>query len=977
MCEMIMNKLYLALAVVPIALFGCGGEGSGGEGNGNDTSQQDHEPVIYTQDSIVRTYTEQKLSVDLSERNSISSSEALSIYDITNITGSSQCDPVAVSGMTFELEAFEYPTMCQYQYSLRSVESGITFTNPRMITNVLVEKSTTIMPNSLSSLRSLPSTTLPPTQASISSPGNVININLNAQLASLYPKDSEDNNYVLSSTILVLGSGSAKAITGDLTKSIVEYTSDANDLGGITRLIYSLSDDFDGDGVGDFQIGVIDISISSSGGNSNPETKYFQWTNNGTDTEVGQKYTIDVASDISIECTYGREPQDTQGSCIYDADNDALQLVGVYAYDATVAPTSLTQLDNTEFDVTFSRTGLHDISYQVSDHEGGFATGIVRVYVKENSPPVLKANPEIIYMDEVTALQYTIDAFDIDGDELSYKSVTQPAGTKVTVKINNANKGLYIDTPIDSEGVYFFDAVMTDSINDVTQHWVVIVNPRTHLSLKPETDRTFTTNVNTPITINIADLIEGYKSLENASVEVKSLSGALLGTAKVSDVNNYEVVYTPNSNIIGVDDFIFEIQTNIGAKIAGNVIVHVGNPPVLEIAAIDATEGNNDLITASVTCEYCDVSKYEYRWVINGELISDAKSFIITQDQRAYKVSLFVNAYDVFGQSTFSVSSFDFFKISVGTFDNPAESCDAIFNMYNSDYSLVVDDDEYWINGATGKYKTQCDMVSYEQALVENKSSGGYTLIWSYSERTNLTRFGGNSSVFSQNNKGLRWGTSSSFPDGIGLVSNESTSVNYNNFRISASEAARLNNRKIRLNYTSDTSVNTINSDPDDVVSDWLIETTSSDQYSLIGGNIDGGTYGGSYGIGWAGRVKGLDFKIDASNPMYVYFNGERPLTGVDYAYVRQSSTWAWHFWVWVPLTTNSLSLGVSIDTLFGGWNATLHDGADLFGKCTSPGYINILGINALGCNGGNSGAMTYHENINNNEGYVMQWWVK
>lgn len=971
-----MKKLYLALITVPFALLGCGGEGSSGSSSNNNRSVE-QEPVVYTQDGIVRTYTEQKLSVDLSERNSISNNETLLIDDITNITGSSQCDPVTVSGMTFELDAFENPTMCQYQYSLRGVESGTTFSNPRMVTNVLVEKHTTIMPNTLSSLRSLPSLTLPPTQASISSPGSTVNINLNAQLASLYPEDSEGNSYILSSTILVLGSGSAKAITSDLTKSIVEFASDANDLGGITRLIYSLSDDFDDDGVGDFKVGVIDISVSASGNNSNPETKYFQWTNNDLDIKVGQKYTIDVASDISAECTYGREPHDTQGSCIYDADNDSLQIVGVYAYDATVAPTSLTQLDNTKFDVTFSRTGLHDVSYQVSDRYGGFATGIVRVYVKENTPPILKANPEIKYMEEVTALQYTIDAFDADGDELSYKSVTQPAGAKVTVKINNANTGLYIDTPINSEGVHFFDAVMTDGTNDVTQYWVVIVNPRTHLSLKPETARTFTTNVNTPITINIANLIEGYNSLESASVEINSLSGALLGTTKVSDDNTYTVVYTPNNNAMGVDDFIFEVQTNLGARIAGNVIVHVGNPPALEISEIDATEGENDLITASVICEYCDVSKYKYQWIINGVLVSTEPSFTITPDQRAYQVSLFVSAYDVFGQSTFSVNSFDFFKISVGTIDNPAESCDEIFNKYNSDYSLVVDDGEYWINGSTGKYKTQCDMVTYEQALIQNKSPGGYTLIWSYSEKTNLTRFGGRSTTFSQNGKGLRWGASSSFSNGIGLVSIDNTSVNYNNFRISASEATRLNNRKIRLNYTSDISVNTIDSDPDNVVRDWLIETTTPDQYSLIGGNIDGGTYGGTYRIGWTGRVKGLDFRIDASNPMYVYFNGERPLTGVDYAYVRQSSIWAWHFWVWVPLTTNSLSFGVSIDTLFGGWNATLHDGADLFGKCTSPRYITILGISALGCNGGDSGAMTYHESINNGEGYVMQWWVK
>ncbi|MEZ9056273.1 hypothetical protein AB4189_22915 [Vibrio sp. 10N.286.49.E1] len=974
-----MKKLYFALLAIPFALLGCGGESSGSSTPSNDRPVE-KEPVVYTQDGIVRTYTEQKLSIDLSERNSISNSEALLIDDITNVTGNSQCDPAAVSGMTFELDAFDNPTMCQYQYSLRSVESGTTFANPRMVTSVLVEKRTMIMPNSLASLYSLPSTTLPPTTAFISTPGRVINIDLKAQLASIFPTDSEDNDYVLSSTILVLGSGSAKAISSDEKWSIVEYNSDANDPGGITRLIYSLSDDFDGDGVGDFKVGAIDISISSSDDNSNPETKYFQWTNNGSAIKVGQKYTIDVASDISAECTYGRESHDTQGSCIYDADNDALQLVGAYSYDATVAPTNLTQLDSTEFDVTFGRAGWHDISYQVSDHYGGFATGIVRVYVKENIAPILNDSLYIWYTTAGTDMSIGAAALatDIDGDTVTFKSITMPPASsdKLKVEISTDKSKLQVAALADVVGTYFFDVVLTDGEADITQHWAVVANSASHLFLKDEVERTFSTNTNIPIMIDIPSLVDGYLSdEERANAEVVGFSFALLGTVEIFDSHN--VIYRPNENAIGVDDFIFEVRTELGGHIYGNVNIYLGNPPVLEIAEIDATEGENDLITASVICEYCDVSQYEYRWIIDGELVSTDKSFTITPGQRPHSVTLFVSGFDVFGQSVVSVRSFDFFKITVGTFASPAESCNAIFNEYNSKYSLVVDDGEYWINGATGKYKTQCDMVTIPQSLSQSKMSpGGYTLIWSYSERTNLTRFGGNNTVFSQDGKGLRWGTSSQFSEGIGLVSDDDTSVNYNNFRISAGEAARLNNRHIRLNYTSDPSVNTIDKDTDDVVLNWQIETTSPDGYSLVGRNLDGGTYGLN-GIGFKGRVHGLGFELTPANPMLIYFNGEIANSAVNYAFVRQSSSWAWHIWTWVPMATSSFSLGVALDTVFGGWNATLHDEADLFGKCTSPEFITILSVRALGCNGRNGGAMTYHENINHNEGYVMQWWVK
>lgn len=969
-----MKKLYIALMTLPYVLMGCGGEGAGDStSNGNVSVEQ--EAVVYTQDGIVRTYTEQKLSVDLSERNSISNSEVLSIDNITNITGSSQCDPVTVSGMTFELEAFENPTMCQYQYSLRSVESGATFSNPRMVTNVLVEERTTIMPNSRSSLRSLPSTTLPPIQASISVPGSVVNIDLNAQLASLYPKDSEGNNYVLSSTVLVLGSGSAKATTDDLEKSIVEYTSDAYDLGGITRLIYSLSDDFDGDGVGDFKVGAIDISVSSSGGNSNPETKYFQWTNNGTDIKVGQKYTIDVASDISAECTYGREPQDTEGSCIYDADNDSLQIIGVYAYDATVASTSLTLLDNTKFDVTFARTGIHDISYQVSDHYGGFTTGIVRVYVKENLPPVLNKNPMIVYGTEDTSYYDGVaasQATDLEGDALSYKSVTQPVSGKLSVSVYDGPsewfKGrLSVIAQPDSEGVHSFDVVITDGENDVVQNWIYIINSASHLSLKDISERTFTTNVNTPITIDLRSVIQGYSwSGEANTITVTNTSGALLGSLAIDENKKYMLVYTPTTNKMGVDDFVFEVHTNKGATIAGDVIVHIGNPPALEIAAIDATEGQDNFITASVTCEYCDVGKYEYEWMINDETVSREKSFAITPEQRIYDVTLLVIGYDVFGQVVHKMGSFDFFKVVIGSFDQPAKDCQDIFLAYNSPFALKVDDGEYWLRSAenTFTYKTQCDMVSQAEADATDKSVGGYTLVWSYSERTNLQRFGGNTNVFSQRDKNVGF-DGSLFTNGRGLVTSEGGTVNYNDFRVTNSEMRdKFGHSYSRVSYTSDTSIDTINKDPDNTVQNWYMQTTHPVTFymgnvSFEDGSIQSGVYGklnGNYFLGnySSSRVVDLiDDKGASLGDMTVY-----------------SGSYGFHY------NVDEVMYGQFLNNFWGFWGQNDHQ-LDLFGVCTNPTLLSLEGVVAYGCNGDDVGAKTYHSSINNGEGYVVQWWAQ
>ncbi|HFQ5334911.1 TPA: hypothetical protein ACGVBC_001046 [Vibrio vulnificus] len=961
-----MNKLYLALITVPLALLGCGEEESGGSAK-NDSVIAEQAPLVYTQDGIVRTYTEQKTTVDLSKKNSVSNSESLTIDEITNITGNSQCEPIAISGMTFELDAFEKPTLCQYQYSLRSIELGTTFWNPRMVMNVLVEKHAVILPNSLRSVRSLPSTTLPSIQVSVSTPGSVLNIDLNAQLASLYPKDSSDKNYVLSNTILVLGSGSAKATTDDLKKSIVEYSSDSYDLGGITRLIYSLSDDFDGDGVGDFKVGAIDISVSRRGSNSNPITKYFQWTNNDADIKTGQKYTIDVANDISAECTYGREPQDTKGSCIYDSDNDSLQITGVYAYDATVASTAPEKLTNTQFDVTFARAGLHDINYQITDHYGGFATGIVRVYVKENSAPVLKYSPYIWYANENSGMSIAASALatDVDGDTVTFKSVTQPTSGKVKAVISEDKSKIQVDAQIDSEGTHFFDVVLTDGTEDVIQHWVVIVNSNTHLSLKEESKRTFSVNVNTPITIDIASLIDGFNTGEQQSVEVKKTSGALLGTVKVSDTAKSKIVYTPNSNVIGVDDFIFEVKTNSGAEIAGNVIIHVGNPPTLEIASIDATEGADALITASVTCEHCDVTKYIYEWLINGETVSTEKSFTITPEQRIYDVALLVIGYDVFGQVTYELRSFDFFKIVVGSFDQPAKDCQEIFLMYNSPYALKADDGEYWLRSAdnTYTYKTQCDMVSQAEAEATDKTVGGYTLVWSYSEKTNLQRFGGDTNVFSQRGKNVAF-DGSLFTNGRGLVKTESGTVNYNDFRVTNSElSAKFGLVHSRVSYTSDTSVKTINKDPDGTVQKWYMQTTEPVTFyrgdvSFSSGSVQSGVYGkfnGSHFSGAYNNSRVVNLSNDNGDSM-----GTMTIWGGGYGF---------HY------SVDEIVFGQYLNNFWGFWGENDHQ-LDLFGVCTAPSLMTLGGVTAYGCNGDVPGAKTYHTSINNGEGYVAQWWA-
>lgn len=751
----------------------------------------------------------------------------------------------------------------------------------------------------------------------------------------------------------MLGKGTAVK-SGD---SSITYTPDSNDEGGVTRILYSLTDDFDDDGNGDFKVGSVDISVSEQTVNQAPVANHFNWNNNGTKIALGTKYTIDVTNIIDGNCTIENNDGNTAtNSCIFDPDtSDELQLVGIFAYDATVAPTSLTALDSTKFDVTFNRTGIHDITYYISDHAGGYAIGIMRVDIPHNNAPVFNG-PKIINVNagsfvDVTDLSTIIS--DPEGKSIEIVSITTPSEGAIT----NLNKTAltFTYTPLTTTiGLVPVKVTFTDGTLTTVGDIIFIVEQINSLSLTA--DRNVTASINTPVVINIKDYIVGLTTTE--TMTITQISGTQLGSTVISTNNPHLVTYTPNNNVFGVDDFAFTIQTNLGNIESGDISITIGNPPPLVISNIEATENKaTDVITASVVCANCDVTQYQYSWAVKGSIISTDKSFTITPDQRSYDILLTVFAKDAFSQSDFMQKGFNFFEQTVGTFDTPADSCQAIYDEYNSPDSLVVDDGEYWINGALGKYKTQCDMVTRSQATAQSKQHyGGYTLIWSYSEKTNLERFhSSKTKQFSQRYKNIAF--SDNRPRGV--VSTESGTVNYNDFRVSLAEMTRLGTRVTRFGYTSDPSVETIDADPDNTVRDWIIESTGPVRFVVS-------PYNDLNGNQLIGKYKGYSYKMESNN--YVTIGNDTIGRAVLY-----NSGYGWHF----DHNDAWPAEKVAINNTFGFWGENTHEGSDLFGTCTNPTMMSAGGYTALGCNGDVANAMTYHNNINSGEGYVMQWWLK
>lgn len=188
-----------------------------------------------------------------------------------------------------------------------------------------------------------------------------IDIDLKAKLAGSFPV-----GYHLDDDLLIMGDGTG---TADRAANIITYSPVAV---GFTRVMYSLVSESGADA----KAGAIDISVSATA-DTMPSAKSFELK---TDISPSVKVTIDVTN-----------PNYCGGvSCISDPDGDTLQLTDVYAYNAQVEPTPQTNLaetlGNTSFDFSAKLPGTYDVSYYVSDHNAGFAVGVVRINVVDSSP---------------------------------------------------------------------------------------------------------------------------------------------------------------------------------------------------------------------------------------------------------------------------------------------------------------------------------------------------------------------------------------------------------------------------------------------------------------------------------------------------------------------------------------------------------------------------------------------------------------
>ncbi|WP_194165828.1 Ig-like domain-containing protein [Shewanella sp. YLB-07] len=334
-----MGKLNVLTSVVlsSLLLSACGGGDSGSDSPAEGPVVE--QAPVSARDGFNVVAPDEAGYVDLSSliESGTAGAKVTDVY-LESSQGSGQCGQVQtgdegsdILGQGFNVTV-EGAAICEYGYEVESVAlAGQTKTRARA--KVMVASSAG------------GAAVLPPISIAMAVGDPELETDIKAALGTDFPA-----GYTLSEDFSVLGDGEVDISTDDFT---ITYQATAE---GVSRVVYALEGNIAG--VPDIKMGTLDYAVSDSLNNA-PTAANFAYDE---DVEINTSVDIDVSGYIEDVI-----------------DSDELQLIEVKSYTANVASKNAADLTNTVFTFEAPTDGEHYVSYMVSDHRGGFATGIVEV----------------------------------------------------------------------------------------------------------------------------------------------------------------------------------------------------------------------------------------------------------------------------------------------------------------------------------------------------------------------------------------------------------------------------------------------------------------------------------------------------------------------------------------------------------------------------------------------------------------------
>ncbi|MEZ0208577.1 MAG: tandem-95 repeat protein, partial [Candidatus Paceibacterota bacterium] len=339
-----------------------------------------------------------------------------------------------------------------------------------------------------------------------------------------------------------------------------------------------------------------------SGATFNAGTQVFSWTPTYSDagtystvhfevfdgtatTSEDITITVDNVNQVPVLTTIGNQIVDEDSTLAFivsatDADLDTL------TYTVANLPSGATFSTSTgEFSWTplYSQAGNYSVTFGAGD---GFATTteIVPIDVGDvNTTPNLglignKSG------DEMTAINFTVSATDLDGDTVTYELSGDVATTTATF---DTNTGDFSWTPTEAEGpaVYTATITATDGTSTDSETFMITVS---EVNLAPVTPN---------LTLTVDEDTTGTTTLSATDTDFPSQAGAIFYSIVTQPTHGSavlagdEVVYTPDLNWNGTD--VYEYVANDGVTVGATSTVTVTVDPVNDIPTISLIGGSS------------------------------------------------------------------------------------------------------------------------------------------------------------------------------------------------------------------------------------------------------------------------------------------------------------------------------------------------------------------------------------------------
>ncbi|WP_241906920.1 hypothetical protein [Vibrio lentus] len=307
-----------------VLLTGCGSE-SNSDGEQGIIVSPTESASISAQDIQDNSLVEQSFAIDLTEHVHTSNNQDFVVTSARSLSGDT-CQVQGISEGSFNVYSSDVND-CLFEYEVTTAAR----------TSMATSYARVAMGQSYAS------TTLPRITASTIE-SQVIVVDLESELGSSLPSDA----FTLQDSVISLGSGTAR-VSGEHQ---IEFAPTAK---GQTEVYYSYQN---GESI---QQGSLSIATSEDTYNTAPDVTDFA---HDALAQVGESVVVDVKEHIS------------------DVDLDELQLIGVQDFNSTTSLYDPANVTNTQFEFSSTQPGPHDVAYTVSDHMGGYTTGVARIEVE-------------------------------------------------------------------------------------------------------------------------------------------------------------------------------------------------------------------------------------------------------------------------------------------------------------------------------------------------------------------------------------------------------------------------------------------------------------------------------------------------------------------------------------------------------------------------------------------------------------------